>query len=1133
MSDTAKKIFLILAATFAVFGIIFLCASSHIQSAIARSLLGDSALQFESCIVDFRSLELAGLSYKNGSMSAYAERAVFKYDFRDLLCGKIKFREISIPDLQVKVSKINPLRPLEAISAKETAFGKFEVASINIGLSLFESSRVLRAKLSGEKLSFDKALPQSGRLAINFIYGGAKDAEIFTLDATLVPKGGNLSLKSALSAMGKRLFQLSAEVEPDWSEGIFEVSAGYNSADATNLTLPYLSELKDLKLSLYLKGSVRSGKTRAQLLFDIESSGAPLLPPKLANIGTLAFSGKLSFAKTAKIFDLTDFYIKLSGGKTPLAHIKSNSAVSLKSDSPERVKLGILTLSIPPELLGILEPSLKLSSANLMAEFDAELSSGPSLFLKTRAPANLTALSISKNGAPILSNLDLFAEAEMDFLFKPKFLSNAKLKVFCAESKASSLNLDAKLNYDSNSPDILSQGNGALDFSAKISGKLGALTSKIHSISNYDTSDLFADVETSGRIDFGSVKIDNFRALISNINGATVLKLETQKPMLWAKSAFRSSGELLRMEAKEVPFSIFKAALPDWDADKLSFSGSLSAQGDSIKLNSDFTVDSLHLKRGGKYFIRNLNIGGKLACTIAESHIDFLGDDIRWGTSGRGSAYASIRGKLDAKTKILEDISFKLHTSLPQLLSQPALKSFDNISRGTLELSGTISPKNLEVKSRVDNFAARTLRGGVDTFFLDATAKLDNFSFVSADLSARAYSGLGESLLLAKIYSKADSISANVDAKSLVFEDARIIFSALRNPAAQLSSDMAQKPNPFGGGLKVARPQEAEMRSGGSDKIAVRDSSAFWDIGRNLLMRLKVGTLYLNSAPLMSDALFNLSLTPNSLILDKFSATAAKSKIELLNDLKISFHPQKETPYELCTTNIKISGFDVSNLLGGAGKITGSFDGEAKFHGCGNNALHLVQFLRADAHFKNESGGELRLIDKNGMLSASASILGQSASIASRIANANFDGAEAFSEIIQTVSSITYSSAGFDVYRSAPDYNFKIKNADISGKDIVIKSDKAVIYFDPNREFFGQYLDAPISIFVAKGRILNTFQKLGLAEGQADANGYVRAVEFRVNGTLKNPKSNLLDVLTGRRPDIQRDINKIDFYKKR
>ncbi len=1137
MPDLQKKatlILVVIVVAFAALGVILIRISPLFQDTIAKNLLGNNGLQFESCIANFHSFQLTKLRYKNDFICAFAEKAVFKCSFINLLFGKMKFKELSIPDLKIEFSEENPPIPLESLDIKKICFDKLEIDSVNMGMTLLRHSRNLKAEFVGKNLSFANGLPKSGMFAINSLYNG-KGIANFNLRMTIIPKGKNLSLKSSLSSADKRFFQLSANIKPDWTEGDFEFSADYDPANSGKINCPYLSKLENSKLLFYLKGVIRNKEMRARLQFNAESSDACLLDPRLKNIGPFAFSGSLSFNKTPESFDMLELDLRLSKEGTPLAQIKSGSSVSLKFKSPERIKLGILTLSIPSKILGYFASPLKLDSANLMAEYDVYLSSPPSpmLSLKTRTPANLTRLHASKENSPILSGLDLFAESEINIYPRSPLGLDGSLRIFCASSKSSVLNFSTRFKYDTNSSDVRTLGDGTFTFSSKISGELAPLTSKIYSMSNCDTSELIATGETSGRINSEGLKIETFHVLISDRNGEKVLELRENHPVLLGGNAIHSSGEFLQIEANKAPFSILRPLFHDWDADNISFKGSLFADSDSIKLSSDFAINYLNLKRNNALIIKNLCIKGKLTSSLTASCLDFSADDLKWGTSERESAYASIRAKFDSKTKILKNVSFKMHASLPQVFSQPVLKPLENISRGTLELSGKTSPELLNLKARIDNFASRTCGGNIDTLFLDVDAKLDNFKFISANIDTKVNSMLGESSLSAKIFDKEDAVYADLYAKSLVLEDAHIIFSALRNPSTEPSAPVTQKSGLFDGGLKFARPPEAKTDNTNSDKLAIRDSSAFWDAGKNVRMLLKIDTAFFESTPFMSNAKSSFYYNPNNFVIEDFSTMLANSKVELLGESVISFDPKKIPPYELGITHLKITGFDLSNMSDKKGKITGSFDGDIRFHGHGNNALHLFQFLCADAHFKNERGGELQLIGRNSVLSLSAPILEQSVSIASKIANTDFDNTKAFADIIRFLSHVNYSAADFDISRAAPDYNFKIKRANITGNDIALKCNNAIVYFDPNRSFPEQYFDASISIFVARSEILDTFRKLGIGENSLKDDGYVHVTDFKLNGILEDPQNNLFDILIGRPNDGQKDVNKIDFYKMR
>ncbi len=1117
---TAKKLLIICAALVAA-AVACICAalfSATLQTKIANSISPE--LSVERAKISPTSAEIDGLKFGE---QISAKKIEIEFSPLALLSRNIKIDSAKIAGLKVSTTResknaqaalpaetqktadaksANAETKTRAAEKKDATAKKFEFPwTVEIGEFAGDAEiDGMKFEASAKNVELEKNLkPKCGRIAVK-----TKDAE---LAATAETKNGARKIAALLSADGKKIVQLSADANADYSALEAEARIDANSKIAAKFAPPSLA-LPEFEVALYAHAKADAANFSAEIIGDAKASELAKISEALKPLGAVGADVRITAAKNGGAVSVKKFEVNVSESGTPLLGL---SAKPFEAKSQEELAKAEIeaTLAVPARLVNAFAKGIELASDDIRGKFAISFANGGAV-VKSAAPLSLTRAYIRRGGETVAENLNIFANADA-FIGKT---STAKIALEAADSKTDKLGISADAEY----------ANGAAKAKIKIGGSMNAIVAHIRSISSMESLGLKIDGETALAYADGTATLESLAIGISDANGKKAADISALSKISYdtkSGEVSATSAALAKISAPAFPFSLVKPFAPEIDAAKASLLAEISMpQKNVYAFDAGVSVAALSYKKGGKFLARGLSVStsakgsfdGQTArveipkCVIGENETPFC-------TLGAKAEYDTAKSAPSAEIDAT--------VALAPLFNQPALLKYSNISRGTADIKGAFKNGKFSAEIAAHSIATRTAQNTADSVVATLSGDAEN---IDAKLSIK--STLGETKAAAKL-SLAMGISLDADAPSIVVDDIALLAGAFKNPS------YTEKQPEAGKSQRIEKPTLAVVAdSQKADSFAKKDAKAFWNFGKNLTASAKVGKAVFGGKTVLEKLDAKASATESKLEVSKLSLRAFGA--DFAGAAAVSFDAKREIPYELSATKLSMANLEVSGFFADKNKppMSGIFDASMELKGSRNNAEHLAKYLTGNAEIKSKSGGTIRILDKNSDAGAAAAIAGNALSIAGQLLGGKVKELGGIGELVSLMTEMKYTEAEIKLSRNDADFNFNFDSVEMKTDSLVFSSKGGRVLFDPTVDFAQQKLDIPVNIYVASST-RGLFQSLGYAKSGSPMAGYFKGPEFTVSGTISKPTNNLINVLTSTNNAVGNALDKLNIFKRK
>lgn len=1054
-----------------------------------------------------------------------AKKASAKYSLSKLLSKKIDIQDIQINGAKLDIAKerkaaapaaepkVSTKGSSQASATPKKADIGFEIilanADADAEISIPDGSKIkVAAKISSLKIASD-LIPSEGTVSAK-INAEPKNLapEEFLIKATCAPSVGGISVKLLASRKDADMLKASAIINKASFDADFEARLDVNDSQISPL-LNGIAVLPQFSSSIYAAGksSKLGGEISAKVVFKNSASNLKNVSPALGFLGKCGLDGEIAIEKKASTVSVSKLDITFTESSDAILALSSSKAFSIDTQDLSKLPegdLAVVSLAVPARFAAAFADGIDIRGDDIRGKISLARGMDNSISIKTISPIVLSSWNISKGGEYLLKdfNARLTAQASSNLKGKYDISSNAEI----ADSKEHALNIYANSKIDADD----------IDAQVLIKGSLNPIISRVNSISSFNSAGLKIDAEINARKTGNMATLKSAKIEITENSERKVVEITDGGEIsfdMGKKALSAPSKTLIKISAPDFPFALAKPFVSGLDAQKVSIESQLEMpDANNFKVCADFSAKSVSYKKDGKFLLKSLSPSVKadakynVSTGVIEAKIEKL-----ILNSGVDFATAEGSASFDAAKKHLKDASLKANIALPQLLEQPALLKFANISTGTLEVDAKGSANSCSISAQIHNLMPRASQNGkLEKAAINANAKFDGgFSkiYLTADLSANSTNG---STSAKAILEQTEDTKLDLDIKSAVFEDISLLASAFSNPNEKAATAVA---NANSEKVAVVRPKSLEAVSPEQNIISdAKDEKAFWDIGRCLYANVKLGRLLKDGAAMLENLSANAECTPGNLALKDFVGKLYSA--EFSGSANLSFDKSRKAPYNLANTRISLKNLESSKLFADSEKpmITGEFSAQLDLEGSGNNMKHLGAYLLGSASLSG-SGGTLRLIDTSTQEGALTSIAGSAMRIAGMFLKDKAYEVGAMGDIIGYFGNLKYNGAEIKAKRNPETLAIELSAAEVKTEALILAATGGSISMTPNVAIKEQPINIPISIKVADGSVRKMFQKLNFGSTETDTKGFFNGPSFTVTGTIGAPKTSLRDVL--------------------
>ena len=234
----------------------------------------------------------------------------------------------------------------------------------------------MKFEASAKNVELEKNLkPKCGRIAVK-----TKDAE---LAATAETKNGARKIAALLSADGKKIVQLSADANADYSALEAEARIDANSKIAAKFAPPSLA-LPEFEVALYAHAKADAANFSAEIIGDAKASELAKISEALKPLGAVGADVRITAAKNGGAVSVKKFEVNVSESGTPLLGL---SAKPFEAKSQEELAKAEIeaTLAVPARLVNAFANGIELASDDIRGKFAISFANGGAV-VKSAAP---------------------------------------------------------------------------------------------------------------------------------------------------------------------------------------------------------------------------------------------------------------------------------------------------------------------------------------------------------------------------------------------------------------------------------------------------------------------------------------------------------------------------------------------------------------------------------------------------------------------------------------------------------------------------------------------------------------------------------------------------------------------------
>ncbi len=580
-------------------------------------------------------------------------------------------------------------------------------------------------------------------------------------------------------------------------------------------------------------------------------------------------------------------------------------------------------------------------------------------------------------------------------------------------------------------------------------------------------------------------------------------------------------GDVVSARLANLPAGVLALGLPGYQLQGRDISGDVKLVGGAdgsyaLVTNSPVTATGLSVTHivdatTTVALVRDLTFTLKPSATFNNAGDIVCGlDDLKLASGpvvlAQGNASVAIRGG----DLFPQQARISLQGDIAQLMKQPVLAKFNNLTAGKLEIDGTLAADGtVGLNADVSNW---TVQGSTtvlqDMKFQNATGKyVRTTGALQLNLPVKGASTEGPTdCLLALTYGpngKSHSFTLNLTGNNLVLDDLMAIKEGLfpPAPAAPVVAATAVKTS---AAPVVAKPAPS----------AVPDKAPVWgDLQGSAQIKL-------NSIRFHAFAITNFTagaqVSPTQAVIPSVAGIFQGAPLAL--NATLAFNAaQADTPYQL-QTSMSFKNFDVgayfkSRSATATPPVEGNFSISGNASGRGANMDDLIDKVQFDMAL-NSAGGVFHLLDlvSNKTLATTLKAVANVAGVANAVigllgkkapATGNAAMATSILSLLSTLDAVQYSKLVFEAQRGA-DLNLKLSQFDLQSPMLELTGTGQVTY-QAGKAMPDQPMTATLALN-AKSGIEQVLQSVHLISSTATTpSGYIKGPQFQVGGTMQHP----------------------------
>ena len=787
------------------------------------------------------------------------------------------------------------------------------------------------------------------------------------------------------------------------------------------------------------------------------SANAIVKSDVLANNNKLTFESEILLARKSNNLVISKLEAYLRTTTSPIASLKCSDNIFLSDNA---TNLGELSISIPQEILNLKTNDFELSAENISATFDVSATKKFDITLKQKKEINISNLSLKTPENIIFTGVSLFAHLDTTFnIFEN--INKSKAKIRSAKVNEKFLEVDILSATNKAKTEILLSANGAINALLN-STKIGAEKDTfVQGKANITLSDVI-------EISLLSAKVFDDKETFLEILAPEKITFNKQKNVFEKRATIKLATDS-------------SLAFDNISAKKIKLDIALECLNSEIFLNGKLDIDDCLYKN----VFDNIFVSSTLTSNINLSTKKSLFVFNSVNLSNSASAIFVGSTALTFNSTKLESLQTNANVQIPAILKLNAFKKFDNISKGSGEISLFYAPnKQFLLNTKIINLASKDFENDISVAELNVSK---NIQENKTQIKVQTVSERGNSNFAIQ---STTANKFNVLAKNFVLEDAIILKSAF------------------------TRVEKNNNQPKTCVKLNRCDTQAFWDFQTTYTTDVIAENFLINSITL-KNLTTNIEATPNNFSAKKISANFDESKINA--NINIAFSQQDKQAYSVKNSEVSIENFDVSKTAFGKildAKISAKID----IFGKASDSLELFRYplFKARGTAKN---GKIKLLEAtknidNSLLRAQL----KSTTISKQ--------KQQLETLLNAFKEIKFSDAKFEIERNAQTFDVIIKNSQFNGDDINLRCSNAKIFFDITSPFSEQKILFPITAKISNRNLASilevmksTFAEHGVIE------------QFHIFGTLEKPKTNLLEVLTEQGNSAINNGIKINLFK--
>lgn len=591
-------------------------------------------------------------------------------------------------------------------------------------------------------------------------------------------------------------------------------------------------------------------------------------------------------------------------------------------------------------------------------------------------------------------------------------------------------------------------------------------------------------------------------------------------------------GDVLTMQLNSLPAGVLALALPGYRLQGREISGDLAVRGAgdgnyTLATNaplaaSGLTVTQVVDKNTTVPLVNDLTFTLKPAATFNQDGLSTGGvDDLKLTSANATLAQGNFSLTHINGQAWPRDAKISLQADFAQLLKQPVLAKYNNLTAGQLQIDAALDAAGaVKFNGAVSNWTIRdSPTQSTNLTFANATAKFDqatNAVQLTLPVKGDSKQGPTDCTLIFTLDPSPDpkvfshKFNLNLTGNNLVIDDLMAVKNGLF-PPLPASATPVPAPAPVAKGPAPAlAPKGPAPAPVTVPPTVAADTIPLWGDWQGAAKIQLKGIRFTSFSITNFQATAQVSPTKAEIP----GVTGIFQGAPLLLKAALGFNPaQKNTPYSL-QTDLSFKNYDVGAYFkardpNATPPVEGNFSISGNASGAGANVDDLLAKLQFDLSLTS-SGGTFHLLDlvankigvSSGALKTVTTVAGSVLSLLGKKDPTGLTSSVgSIGTLLMNLDAIQYNKLVVEAKRAA-DLNINFSQFDVQNSQVELTGTGKVTY-TKGLAIPDQPLLANLSLN-GKADMASMLQKINLAHGNA-ASGYTQGPQFQVAGTLQHP----------------------------